>query len=123
MATIHKSWEAMRAAAPPREEECLYEIVAGQWVKMPPMSVNAARIGSRLTYRIETFARRQGLGEAVALVLFHFPARLNVCRRPAVAFVSHKRCPKGQPQDRRDNAWDVIPNLAAEVISANDSAE
>src|SRR5439155_15268931 len=38
-------------------------------------------------------------------------------------FVSFQRWAKDRSQPEQDNAWDVVPNLAAEVVSPNDIAD
>jgi Uma2 family endonuclease len=43
-------------------------------------------------------------------------------RRPDLAFVSSDRWPADRPKSSRDNAWDVVPDLAVEVISPYDRA-
>ncbi|WP_143308405.1 Uma2 family endonuclease, partial [Candidatus Entotheonella palauensis] len=52
--------------------------------------------------------------------------RINECshrkRRPDVAFVSFDRWPK-QRRIPRTEVWEVIPNLAVEVISPSDRAD
>jgi Uma2 family endonuclease len=67
--------------------------------------------------------RTQNLGRAITEALFHLPAPINRDRRPDVAFVSYQRWAQNRPVPRLGNAWDVVPNLATEVVSPNDSAE
>src|SRR5262249_12157501 len=43
-------------------------------------------------------------------------------RRPDIAFVSSERWPIDRPTSLRDDAWDVVPVLAVEVISPTDRA-
>ena len=100
-----------------------YEIIDGQRVEIPPMSAFASRIASRLVVRINMFALQHNLGEAVTDTLFVLPLPKSRNRRPDGAIVSHHRWPKGQPQRIRDNAWDVVPDLAIEVVSPTDYAE
>jgi Uma2 family endonuclease len=44
-------------------------------------------------------------------------------RRPDVAFVSFQRWPKGQREGLDENAWNVAPELAVEVVSPTGDAE
>jgi Uma2 family endonuclease len=44
-------------------------------------------------------------------------------RRPDVAFVTFQRWPANRSQPVDDNAWDVVPDLAVEVVSPHDLAE
>lgn len=87
------------------------------------MSAFAARIASRLVVWLAGFAGEHDLGEVVGEVLFRLPLATPRNRRPDVAFVSYQRWPQGRPQPKDDNAWDVVPDLAVEVISPNDLAE
>ncbi len=103
--------------------DALYEIVDGQRVELPPMSAYASRVTFRLGYELARFANEHNLGEAVTEVLFRLPLEQSRNRRPDVAFVSYERWPKGRPQPTNGNAWDVVPDLAAEVISPNDLAD
>ncbi|HXG11035.1 MAG TPA: Uma2 family endonuclease [Gemmataceae bacterium] len=113
------------AVAPPpsdRAEEH-YEVIDGQRVELPPMSFYATAIASRLVSRLNDFAWKQDLGEAFSEGLFRLPLPQQRNRRPDVAFVSYQRWPKGQPIPEEDHAWDVVPDLAVEVISSTDLAE
>jgi len=100
-----------------------YEIIDGQRVELPPMSALASRIASRLVSKLDAFAEAHNLGQAVNETLFRLPAPRERNRRLDGAFVSYKRWPKDQPQRVRDNAWDVVPDLAIEVVSPTDFAE
>lgn len=110
-------------APPAPPDEPLFEIIDGQRVELPPMSAYAARIAFRLMSRLDEFARHHNLGEAVTEVLFHLALPVNRNRRPDGAFVSYDRWAKGRTMPERDNAWDVVPNLAVEVVSPTDPAE
>ena len=56
-------------------------------------------------------------------MLFHLPEPLDRNRRPDVAYVSPDRWPRDRALPEEANAWDVVPNLAVEVVSPNDMAE
>jgi Uma2 family endonuclease len=106
-------------------EDELYEIVNGRRIKVAPMSAYAAKVASRLSRKLGDLADDRGLGEVIVEGLFRIPLdedrKRN--RRPDVAFVSFERWPAAKPQPQRDNAWDVVPDLAIEVISPTDSFE
>ena len=87
------------------------------------MSAFASRVATRLVTRIDVYAEAHDLGEAVNETLFRLPVPKDRNCRMDGAFVSYKRWPKGQPQRVRDNAWDVVPDLAIEVISPSDYVE
>jgi Uma2 family endonuclease len=100
-----------------------YEIIDGKRVELPPMSAYASVLASRLLGFLSEFARTRGLGQAVMETLFRLPLPMDRNRRLDVAFVSYERWPKGRRQPVKDNAWDVAPDLAAEVVSPNDVFE
>lgn len=103
--------------------EPLFEIIDGQRVELPPMSAYAVRVAFRLMSQVNEFASPRNIGEAVTEVLFRLPLPVNRNRRPDGAFVSYERWSKDRPMPEADNAWDVVPHLAAEVVSPNDLAD
>lgn len=108
-----------------RLDDELYEVVDGQRIEKPPMSVYSVRIGSRLFRKLGTFTDDRDLGETVGEMLFRLPmpGETHRNRRPDVAYVSFARWPSNRPVPPKENAWDVVPDLAAEVISPSDFAE
>jgi Uma2 family endonuclease len=109
----------------PDAEESLYEVVDGRRVEIPPMSAYAAKIASRLSTELNNHARAHQLGEAVVETLFRLPLTEDRGRnrQPDVAFVAYQRWPADRPQPEDANAWDVVPDLAVEVISPHNLAE
>jgi Uma2 family endonuclease len=87
------------------------------------MGVFAVWIASELHFYLSLFARKHDLGRAIIEALFHLPAPVNRDRRPDVAFVAFQRWAKDRPMPPTDNAWDVVPSIAAEVVSPTDSAD
>ncbi len=85
------------------------------------MAVISVWIASQLHAYLANFARTENIGWAISEALFHMPAPINRDRRPDVAFVSYQRWAKNRPVPC-DNAWDVVPNLAIEVVSPTDKA-
>jgi Uma2 family endonuclease len=121
---VAKTWHSIRSSAPPsRDDEFLWEIVAGEWVPMPAMSVYSAVVASRIAAELNQFIRDQELGRVVCQGLFHLSLARACCRRPDVGYVSYERWPKTRPLSRTDNAWDIIPDLVIEVISPKEPAE
>jgi Uma2 family endonuclease len=100
----------------------LYEIIDGQRVRTPPRGIFAVWTASELYRHLGNFAVAN-LGRAITEALFHLPAPINRDRRPDVAFVSCDRWAKSRPMPPTDNAWDVVPNLATEVVSPTDKAD
>lgn len=107
------------AAVGPAGEEPLYEVVNGQKVELPPMSIYAAWIASRLQSRIGLFAETHGLGTVVTEGLFILDPVKDLRRRPDVAFVSATNWPLDRPLPETGD-WEIVPDLAVEVISPND---
>jgi Uma2 family endonuclease len=115
------------AAPPPANpsiaDDELYEIVDGQRVGLPPMGIRAAWIATQIVQHLGYFNRAQNLGHTVGEGLFRLPLPIDRNRRPDVAFVAYDRWARGRPLPESDNAWDVLPNLAVEVISPTDLVE
>jgi Uma2 family endonuclease len=102
--------------------DVLYEVVNGQRVELPPMGAFQTGIASVLVAYLWHFGHEHKLGRAVAEMLFLLDARSDLQRRPDVAFVSYRRW----PQSRRIPdvaAWEVVPELAVEVISRTNTAD
>jgi Uma2 family endonuclease len=114
--------EAPETAAPPRPEEPLYEIVNGERVELPPMSIYASRIAFQLGIRLETHAEAHRQGMAVTEAMFILDPVKDLRRRPDVAFVSAATWPLDRPLPESGD-WQVIPDLAVEVVSPNDLFE
>lgn len=111
--------EPAAAAVGPTKEEPLYEVVNGQKVELPPMSIYAAWIASRLQSRIGPFAETHGLGTVVTEGLFILDPIKNLRRRPNVAFVSAANWPLDRPLPESGD-WEMVPDLAVEVVSPDD---
>lgn len=110
--------EAPAEPVPPGD--ILYEVVDGKVVELPPMGADEVWIASTLTQILGPYVRAHALGRVVAEMLFHLqPERPR--RRPDVAFVSYDRWPRGRRVPRRE-AWNVVPDLAVEVVSESNSA-
>ncbi len=107
----------------PISDDDLYEVIDGKRVGLPPMGIYSVLLATQLSRYLGVFADARQLGRAVAEGLFHLPAPVNRDRRPDVAFVSYQRWPKTRSVPRSDNAWDVVPSLAVEVVSPTDSVE
>jgi Uma2 family endonuclease len=106
------------ASAAPVNGDSLYEVVNGEIVEMEPMSAYATLIASLL---LQAFAGQQKQGRAVAEMLFDFSATVGTKRRPDLAFVLYDRWPR-EKQVPDTEAWDVVPNLAVEVVSPSNTA-
>ena len=78
-------------------------------------------LGSVLARLLGNFADAHQLGAVVSETLFLLDAEHNLQRRPDVAFVSYRRWP--DPTVPRANAWNVVPDLAVEIVSPTNMAE
>jgi Uma2 family endonuclease len=103
-------------------DDILYEVVDDQVVELAPMGAYEVWIATLLVTRLATFARQHQLGRAVQEMLFDLTAAVGRKRRPDVAFVSFERWLR-QRRMPRTEAWEVVPNLAVEVVRRTDSAE
>ncbi len=104
------------------DEDVLYEVVDDQVVELAPMGAYEVRLATWLAARLETFAQQHQLGRAVQEMLFDLTVATGWKRRPDVAFVSFARWPR-QRRIPRTEAWEVVPNLAVEVVSRTDSGD
>jgi Uma2 family endonuclease len=122
---VQETLDAAVQAEPELLDDELYEIVDGQRIENHSMSAYAVKIASRLIRKLGAYADDRQLGEVVGEMLFRLPLKGDRSRdrRPDLAFVSYQTWPSDRPQPTRDNAWDVVPDLAGEVVSPNDFAE
>jgi Uma2 family endonuclease len=98
----------------------LYEIVDGRVVEKV-MGTYETGIASLLTRVLGTFANDHRLGQVFGEMLFRIDATKDLQHRPDVAFVSHARWPF-QRRAPKGPVWDMVPDLAIEVISQSNSA-
>jgi Uma2 family endonuclease len=110
------------ALAPPpapvqvADSESLYEVVGGKRVEPPPLGVFETSLAAALMMKLATHAEAHRLGRIVFEMLFLLNRDTDLQRRPDVAFVSFDRWPRNR-RVPRTAAWDVIPDLAVEVVS------
>jgi Uma2 family endonuclease len=116
--------EPLTVAAPSQHgDEGLYEIINGHRVELPPMSIYAVVIANLLARKLGNHAEAHDLGQVLLEALFRLPLAKQRNRRPDIGFVSYQRWAKGRPIPKDDNAWEVVPELAVEVVSPTDFAE
>jgi|SRR5262245_2884725 len=101
----------------------LYEEIDGVRVELPPMSSYATLVANEISYALNAYAVPRQRGRSVVETLFRLPLDPARNRRPDVAFVSTTRWPADRPLSFSDNAWEVVPDLAVEVISPTDQVE
>ena len=113
-ATDEAILEAMR-------NDLLYEVVDGQIRELPPMGVEPVLLAATLMRTLSNFAWTAGLGRVVSEMLFLLNPAKKLQRRPDLALVSFQRWPRGR-RVPNTAAWEVVPNLAIEVVSPSNFA-
>ncbi len=96
-----------------------YEVVDGQFVEEPLLGAYERWIATKIVRAIQRFDQPGILGESYEEALFILEVSPRLRRSPDVAFISRDRWPVDVPAPR-EAAWDVIPDLAVEVISPTD---
>ena len=100
--------------------DVLYEVVCGQIRELPPMGAFEVSLANYLNAILDAFAQGKELGRSYVEMLFLLDAAANLQRRPDVALVLYQRWPKGK-RVPSTNAWPIVPNLAAEVVSPSNT--
>ncbi len=99
------------------ESDQLYEVVDGLRVEKP-VSAASVWIANKLTVAMSPHVEAEQLGSVVMEMVFVLDKKRDLRRRPDVAFVSAAKWPVGKmPTTVGD--WEMIPDLAIEVISPN----
>ncbi len=108
-----------------RDDDRPYEVINGIRVELPPMSVQAVLIATELSRLIGNHGAAHNLGRAATEGLFRLPLARDRDRnrQPDVAFVSFDRWPRERPVPHAVKAWDVVPDLAVEIVSPTDRVE
>lgn len=104
------------------DEQPLYEVVNGQVVELSSMGAYASWVTMELAYLLRAFVGGRGIGTVVMEMLFILDLVRDTRRRPDVAFVSAQKWPPDRPPPETGD-WEVVPDLAVEVVSPNDLAE
>lgn len=100
--------------------DALTEVVDGAIVEKA-VSAGTTWIAARIDQRLGPFVEDNRLGIVVPEMMFILDRDRDLKRRPDAAFVSAERWPvDNNPPMEGD--WDVIPDLAVEVVSPNDMA-
>ncbi len=100
----------------------LYEVVDGHIVDPPPMGCYESDIANLLAELIHEHARNRQMGRAFVELLFRIDVARGLKRRPDLAFVSAKKWPAGKRVPKGE-AWDMVPDLAVEVVSESNTAK
>jgi len=108
-------------AATTLEPEGHYEVVRGIVVEKPAMGVYETHIASVLMIVLADFLKTHRLGRLESEMLFSLDAAVDLKRRPDLAFISYQRWARDRAVPRTA-AWDVVPDLAIEIISPTNLA-
>ena len=98
------------------DDNPFYEVVGELRVELPPNMVNGIVLGNRIGMAMGEFAESQGVGRATLFTLFRLRSNPDLQRRPDAVYISFDRWAKGRRIPRLDH-WDVIPDIAVEVVS------
>jgi Uma2 family endonuclease len=99
----------------------LYEVVDGE-IKEKLMSARSTDVASVITQVLGGEIRSRQLGKICVEMLYRIDVTSNLQRRPDVSFVSSAKWPWNRPAPEVA-AWDMIPDLAIEVISPTNKME
>ena len=100
--------------------EPLFEVIDGK-IEEKIVGSRELEIASILDQCLGGFARANRLGRVLSEFVFRINIPKDLQRRPDVAFVSHARWPFHRRVPDLP-VWDMVPDLAIEVISQSDSA-
>ena len=103
--------------------ESLYEIVDGEKVELPEMSMYSNEVALLLHEKLIIHLASNDTGKAQHEILFNLNLPTARNRRPDVSFVSYERWPKNKAFPYRGVARNIVPDLAVEVVSPTDCAE
>jgi Uma2 family endonuclease len=106
---------------PPVPDDSFYEVVDGQIVELPPMGVYETRIATLLALALGAVVEPRKLGRVVVETMFWLNRSGKLKRRPDLAFVSAEKWPLTRKLPRAE-AWDIVPDLAIEIVSETNSA-
>lgn len=130
MSTAEAIELAPEPAPPPLPEpmitdDALYERIDGARVEMPRMSVYANQVAADLADGFRDFLRQNRMGRIYPEMLFRLslPNGRVRDRRPDLAYVSFDRSSPQRAIDPYQSAWDIVPDLAVEVVSPSDLFE
>jgi Uma2 family endonuclease len=103
------------------EPDGFYEVVDGKVVEKPLMSAFESWLADELVRLVNLFDPTSRFGRVHQEMLFLIDRERTLKRQPDVAFVSAERWPTHRRAPKA-NGWDVIPDLAVEIVSPSNSA-
>lgn len=102
-------------------DDCKYELVEGELIRMAPTGGKHGKSTARLTRLLDEYVEAHDLGivcgAETGFILKRTP---DTVRAPDVSFVAKDRIPAtGEPE----TYWPFAPDLAVEVVSPSDRAD
>ena len=94
-----------------------FYIIDGEIIEMSPVQRVHSRLASMIDFFLRGYVMSKDLGEVHVEHGFHPPGERRTLLAPDVAFISHARL-RQQPED---GFISVMPDLAVEIASPNDS--
>jgi Uma2 family endonuclease len=122
MSAILTPTTATAPTALSRDPDVLFEIVNGDYREVPPMGRLASLIATALTSMIWSYATQHKLGLTTVETLFRL-GPTGPSRRPDVAFVAFDRMPTAVDTTEDPAQWEVVPNLAVEIVSPTNTID
>ncbi len=107
---------------PPPNVGTLYEVVDGEFVESKPMGAFETDLAGILLLALGAFLHGKELGRLRAEMLYLLRPEPRLARRPDISYVSFDRWAVSVTIPRQET-WDVVPDLAIEVISPSNSAK
>jgi Uma2 family endonuclease len=102
----------------PEEAGYRVELVRGRLVREPRPSAEHTWLASELYWRIESHARKHGLGRAIFDAGFVLEDDPPTIRIPDIAFLA----PPRSEGERPEGLWTLAPDLAVEIVSRSNRA-
>ena len=118
MATIVEPETTVEVDLDVLPDDALYEVIDGRVVEKV-MGADSLEVASILHIHLGPFVSQADLGRTIVELVIRIDRKTQY--RPDVSFISNERWPV-QRKVPRKGAWDVIPDLAVEVISETDHA-
>jgi Uma2 family endonuclease len=100
--------------------DSLYEVVDGQ-IEEKTLGVEESEIASLLHGFLFMFLHQHRLGRSLSETAFRIDLAKDLQRRPDVAYVSRSKWPVKRRAPRTP-VWDIVPDLAIEVVSPTNAA-
>lgn len=102
-----------------------YEVVLGEIVELPPKSFYATEVANQLKSALDRYLLSSDVGRSRIELLFKIPLPEDRSRnrQPDLVFVSYQRWSRDRAIPFTGNALDVVPDIAAEVVSPGDTAD